>query len=196
MFENRVKENKGRTAQKHKKLKCGAREVQLSKVHACNIWFLWVGCLLKRVYSSSTKMSMILSVSILLNCSRARIAAVNSSRVTWDKEKYRRKNEEIRTNLSILILVHFSKGARRDEFFWGLGIKLWPLSVSFRPLSFTLPKSSLDTWQFGSLNYLNSDIYLFIWLSKLCTFGVLGRCPQTGYFWWITHSNLTLTFGL
>ena len=37
------------------------------------------------VYSSSTKMSMILSVSILLNCSRARIAVVNSSRVTCEK---------------------------------------------------------------------------------------------------------------
>ena len=85
------------------------------------------------------------------------------------KERRGEKKEEIWTNLSILILVHFSKGARRDEFFWGLGIKLWPLSVSFRPLSLNLPKSSLDTWQFGSLNYLNSDIYLFIWLSKLCT---------------------------
>ena len=85
------------------------------------------------------------------------------------KERRGEKKEEIRTNLSILILVHFSKGARRDEFFWGLGIKLWTLSVSFRPLSLTWPKSSLDTWQFGSLNYLNSDIYLFIWLSKLCT---------------------------
>ena len=41
--------------------------------------------LLKWVYSSSTKMSMILSVSILLNCSRARIAVVNSSRVTCEK---------------------------------------------------------------------------------------------------------------
>ena len=132
MFENRVKENKGRTAQKHKKLKCGAREVQLSKVHAYNIWFLWVGCLLKRVYSSSTKMSMILRVSILLNCSRARIAVVNSSRVTWEQEIG--NEEEIPTNLSILILVHLSEGAWGDEFFWSLGIKLWPLSVSIRPL--------------------------------------------------------------
>ena len=59
------------------------------------------------------------------------------------KERRGEKKEEIWTNLSILILVHFSKGARRDEFFWGLGIKLWPLSVSFRALFLTLPKFSL-----------------------------------------------------
>ena len=68
----------------------------------CNIWIfgnIWIfrcsvaWCLPQRVYSSSTKMSMILRVSILLNCSRARIAAVNSSRVTWWDEKKKCRRE-------------------------------------------------------------------------------------------------------
>ena len=141
MFENRGKENKGRTAgPKTQKAKLGQNVGQaripnnkpLPITHlgsGCNIQFM---CLLRRVYSSSTKMSMILRVSILLNCSRARIAVVNSSRVTWEQEIG--KEEEIPTNLSILILVHLSEGAWGDEFFWSLGIKLWPLSVSIRPL--------------------------------------------------------------
>ena len=89
MFEKSGKENKEERRLAQKQKKPNLTKMLDSALPSCTLYkfvtfSISVG-LLKWVYSSSTKMSMILSVSILLNCSRARIAVVNSSRVTCEK---------------------------------------------------------------------------------------------------------------
>ena len=135
MFEKSGKENKEERRLAQKQKKPNLTKMLDSALPSCTLYkfvsfSISVG-LLKWVYSSSTKMSMILSVSILLNCSRARIAVVNSSRVTCEKNH---RTKRVKTLQQTFPFWSSSISAKVLEVMnsfeaWESNHGQWPLSV-------------------------------------------------------------------